>query len=176
MQQQQQQQQQQQRADYEPLNRNRLIALLGVIFAESSPGCTFVTDSVTSEGLESFLQDTLGLHHVRYLKGYANVIEKARELNNNNNNNNSNDTYIPPIGKSLLFFGWNGILLVVEDWVGRERWQAMVKPYPVILVSLCVNLMALPVSHLFTGDLLEEGFFDDTCIALPMIRISRSAY
>ena len=65
---------------YEPLNRNRLIALLGVVFAESSPGCTFVTDSVTSEGLETFLQDTLGLQHVRYLKGYANVIGKAKEL------------------------------------------------------------------------------------------------
>lgn len=65
---------------YEPLNRNRLIALLGVIFSESSPGCTFVTDSVTSEGLEDFLQNKLGLVHVRYLKGYANVIGKAREI------------------------------------------------------------------------------------------------
>jgi phosphomannomutase len=65
---------------YEPLNRNRLIALLGVIFSESSPGCTFVTDSVTSEGLEEFLQNKLGLVHVRYLKGYANVIGKAREI------------------------------------------------------------------------------------------------
>lgn len=65
---------------YEPLNRNRLIALLGVIFSESSPGCTFVTDSVTSEGLEDFLQNKLGLVHVRYLKGYANVIGKAKEI------------------------------------------------------------------------------------------------
>jgi phosphomannomutase len=65
---------------YEPLNRNRLIALLGVLFAETSPGCTIVTDSVTSEGLANFLQQDLGLHHVRYLKGYANVIAKAREL------------------------------------------------------------------------------------------------
>lgn len=29
---------------YEALNRNRLIALLAVIFQSSSPGCTFVTD------------------------------------------------------------------------------------------------------------------------------------
>lgn len=65
---------------YEPLHRNRLIALLGVIFADQSPGCAVVTDSVTSEGLSTFLHDTLGLHHVRYLKGYANVIQKAREL------------------------------------------------------------------------------------------------
>ena len=68
------------RSDYEPLNRNRLIALLGVIFQTISPGCTFVTDSVTSEGLSTFLEDDLGLNHVRYLKGYANVIGKAKEL------------------------------------------------------------------------------------------------
>ena len=64
---------------YDALNRNRLIALLGVIFSSTSPGCTFVTDSVTSEGLAKFLK-ALGLNHVRYLKGYANVIGKAKEL------------------------------------------------------------------------------------------------
>lgn len=68
------------RSDYEALNRNRLIALLGVVFARSSPGCTFVTCSVTSEGLTAFLEGKLGLKHVRYLKGYANVINKAKEL------------------------------------------------------------------------------------------------
>jgi phosphomannomutase len=68
------------RSDYEALNRNRLIALLAVIFSTSCPGCAIVTDSVTSEGLETFLQDDLGLQHVRYLRGYANVINKAREL------------------------------------------------------------------------------------------------
>ena len=67
-------------ADYEALNRNRLIALLGVIFSEQSPGCAIVTDSVTSNGLATFLQERLGLKHVRYLKGYNNVISKAREL------------------------------------------------------------------------------------------------
>jgi phosphomannomutase len=66
--------------DYEPLNRNRLIALLGVVFAKEYPGSTVVTCSVTSEGLSTFLQDTLGLKHVRYLKGYANVIRKAKEI------------------------------------------------------------------------------------------------
>lgn len=72
------------RADYEPLNRNRLIALMGVIFARASPGCAIVTCSSTSCGLEKFLQDELGLVHVRYLKGYANVINKAKSLTENN--------------------------------------------------------------------------------------------
>jgi hypothetical protein len=30
--------------------------------------------------LEAFLQDDLGLQHVQYFKGYANVINKARKL------------------------------------------------------------------------------------------------
>lgn len=66
---------------YEPLNRNRLIALMGVILAREHPnGCAVVTDSVTSEGLTTFLQDKLGLAHVRYIKGYQNVIDKAKQL------------------------------------------------------------------------------------------------
>lgn len=67
-------------SDYEVLNRNRLIAVLSVIFAQTSPGCAVVTDSVTSEGLAKFLTQTLGLQHIRYLKGYANVIGKAKEV------------------------------------------------------------------------------------------------
>ena len=70
--------------DYEPLNRNRLIALLGVLFSTDSPGCAIVTDSVTSNGLAKFLTKDLGLVHVRFLKGYANVINKAKSLNKQN--------------------------------------------------------------------------------------------
>ena len=68
------------KSGYEPLNRNRLIAMISVIFSASSPGCTIVTDSTTSEGLNRFLEDDLGLKHFRYLRGYANVIGKAKEL------------------------------------------------------------------------------------------------
>ncbi len=68
-------------SDYEPLNRNRLIALMGVIYARQSPGCAIVTDSVTSNGLSKFLEEDLNLMHVRYLRGYANVIQKAKSIN-----------------------------------------------------------------------------------------------
>lgn len=67
-------------SNYEAIHRNRLIALMGVIFARQSPGCTVVTCSVTSEGLSKFLQKDLGLRHVRHVKGYANVIHRARTL------------------------------------------------------------------------------------------------
>ena len=68
------------RSGYEPLNGNRMIALIGAIFASSSPGCTIVTDSTTSESLSAFLEQKLGLRHYRYVRGYANVIGKAAEL------------------------------------------------------------------------------------------------
>ena len=68
-------------SDYEPINRNRLIALMGVIYARQSPGCTIVTDSVTSNGLSKFLEEELNLRHIRYLRGYANVIRKAKSVN-----------------------------------------------------------------------------------------------
>ncbi len=67
--------------DYEPLNRNRLIALMGVIYARQSPGCAIVTDSVTSNGLTKFLEEELNLTHIRHLRGYANVIQKAKSVN-----------------------------------------------------------------------------------------------
>jgi len=74
------------KTSFEPLNRNRLIALLSVVFSRSSPGCTIVTDSVTSEGLADFI-NALGLIHYRYLKGYANVIGKAEQLNEQDGTN-----------------------------------------------------------------------------------------
>lgn len=67
-------------SQYEAIHRNKLIALMGVIFAHDSPGCAIVTCSVTSQGLAKFLTQDLGLSHVRYLKGYANVIQKAKTL------------------------------------------------------------------------------------------------
>jgi len=94
-------------SDYEPINKNRLIALLSVMFANTTPNkknhhkeennsssssdnnnnVYIVTDSTTSEGLTKFINNKLGLHHVRYLRGYANVINKAKELTYQQNKN-----------------------------------------------------------------------------------------
>jgi len=68
------------RSGYESLNGNRLIALISAIYSSSSPGCTIVTDSTTSERLNKFLEGNLGLNHYRFVRGYANVIGKAKEL------------------------------------------------------------------------------------------------
>ncbi|RVW32142.1 Retrovirus-related Pol polyprotein from transposon RE1 [Vitis vinifera] len=68
------------------LNRNRLIALMSAIVLEEHPGTTIVTDSVTSDGLTTFIEKKLGIvpsrgKHRRFKRGYKNVIDEAIRLN-----------------------------------------------------------------------------------------------
>ncbi|KAG6481643.1 hypothetical protein ZIOFF_058247 [Zingiber officinale] len=62
-------------------NRNRLIALLSAIVLKEHPGTTIVTDSVTSDGLTTFIEKKLGGKHHRFKRGYKNVIDEAIRLN-----------------------------------------------------------------------------------------------
>jgi phosphomannomutase len=63
------------------INRNRLIALLSRIVLQEHPGSYIVTDSVTSDGLTAFIENQGG-NHLRFKRGYRNVINKSIELNN----------------------------------------------------------------------------------------------
>lgn len=63
------------------LNRNRLIALMSAIVLEEHPGTIIVTDSVTSDGLTTFIEKKLGGKHHRFKRGYKNVIDEAIRLN-----------------------------------------------------------------------------------------------
>ena len=65
------------------INRNRLIALASYIALGTQKGATVVTDSVTSDGLKTYIEETLGGKHYRFKRGYKNVINKAIELCNN---------------------------------------------------------------------------------------------
>ena len=62
------------------INRNRLVALASCLALEKNPGGTVVTDSITSTGLNEFIEKHLGGKHYRYRRGYKNVINKAIEL------------------------------------------------------------------------------------------------
>ncbi len=66
--------------DGSEINRNRLIALISAILLEEKKG-TIVTDSVTSDGLATFIAAKGGRHH-RFKRGYKNVINEAIRLNN----------------------------------------------------------------------------------------------
>lgn len=63
------------------INRNRLVALAAAIALEGNDGGTVVTDSITSDGLKTFIESELGGTHYRYKRGYKNVINKAMQLN-----------------------------------------------------------------------------------------------
>lgn len=64
-------------ADGEELNRNRLVAVAAAIALEDTPGGAVVTDSVTSAGLTKFINEHLGGKHIRFKRGYKNVIDEA---------------------------------------------------------------------------------------------------
>ncbi|MDO5448294.1 MAG: phosphomannomutase/phosphoglucomutase [Clostridia bacterium] len=68
-------------SDGKEINRNALIALASVIALEGNEGGTIVTDSVTSSGLKTFIEETLGGKHHRFKRGYKNVINESKRLN-----------------------------------------------------------------------------------------------
>ena len=67
-------------SDGSELNRNRMIAMLAAILLREHPGTTIVTDSITSTGLAQFIA-AHGGRHLRFKRGYRNVINEALRLN-----------------------------------------------------------------------------------------------
>ena len=68
-------------ANGQEINRNRLIALTAATLLQNARG-TIVTDSVTSDGLTKFIEN-LGGKHVRFKRGYKNVIDEAKRREEN---------------------------------------------------------------------------------------------
>lgn len=63
------------------ISRNAIVAMAAALNAAEHPGTTVVTDSITSDQLTVYLEKCLGLKHLRFKRGYKNVINKAIELN-----------------------------------------------------------------------------------------------
>ncbi len=70
----------------EEINRNAIVALASVIALEGNEGGSIVTDSVTSDGLHEFIEETLGGKHIRFKRGYKNVIDEAIRRTNSGEN------------------------------------------------------------------------------------------
>lgn len=68
-------------SDGREINRDALIAMMAAILAPDYPNSTIITDSVTSDKLTAFLEGELHLKHHRYMRGYKNVINECRRLN-----------------------------------------------------------------------------------------------
>ncbi len=62
------------------INRNKLVALASYIALKDNKGGIIVTDSVTSDGLHTFIENDLGGVHHRFKRGYKNVIDEAIRL------------------------------------------------------------------------------------------------
>jgi hypothetical protein len=110
------------------------------------------SNSRSMAAIATFLASGIIHEYVWYLLFYTNIHQDR--------------VYVPLFGKQLLFFGWNGILLVMEYAVG---WEKLVSAIPKPIVTLLVVLMALPVGHLFTGDMIKGGYFSSLQLALPML-------
>ena len=63
------------------INRNSIVALAAALVSETHPGTTIVTDSVTSDELTVFIEQKLGCKHLRFKRGYKNVINESIRLN-----------------------------------------------------------------------------------------------
>lgn len=63
------------------INRNGIVALAAALISDTYPRTTVVTDSITSTQLTEFLIKELRLNHIRFKRGYKNVINKAIALN-----------------------------------------------------------------------------------------------
>ena len=63
------------------ISRNGIVAMAAALIAKEHPGTTVVTDSITSDELTEYLERCLGLRHLRFKRGYRNVINKSIELN-----------------------------------------------------------------------------------------------
>jgi len=63
------------------ISRNELIALISAVILEEHPGSVIVTDSITSTGLKWFIEEELAGIHLRFKRGYKNVINESKRLN-----------------------------------------------------------------------------------------------
>ena len=81
-------------------------------------------------------------------------------------------------GKQLIFFFWNGLLLLLEESrLGKILggvFGARLEPLPALIRSHLVILTALPVAHLFTEDLLDGGYFAHLKLAFPLLAIEQA--
>ncbi|MEM1484295.1 phosphomannomutase/phosphoglucomutase [Oscillospiraceae bacterium PP1C4] len=68
-------------SDGTEVNRDAIIAMMAAILSKDYPNTTIVTDSVTSDKLTDFLENTLKMKHHRFKRGYKNVINEAKRLN-----------------------------------------------------------------------------------------------
>uniref|UniRef100_A0A7S4QSP9 Wax synthase domain-containing protein n=1 Tax=Ditylum brightwellii TaxID=49249 RepID=A0A7S4QSP9_9STRA len=83
----------------------------------------------------------------------------------------SNCVY-PHYGKNVIFFGWNGVLIVFEYLLSQFYFVRKIRTkLPNIIITAMVLITALPIGHLFTGDWVAAGYYEQIQMAFPMFII-----
>mmetsp|Transcript_20238 Transcript_20238/g.29701 ORF Transcript_20238/g.29701 Transcript_20238/m.29701 type:complete len:378 (-) Transcript_20238:50-1183(-) len=87
------------------------------------------------------------------------------------------ESTIPSIryGKNIIFFGWNGILVMTESILSsnssfqKSWWMGRIRLLPPAFVTALVILSALPVAHLFIDDWIQVGYFSHVQVGMPLL-------
>ena len=84
-------------------------------------------------------------------------------------NNGEAQTFSPLYGKNMIFFTWNGMVMYIEQLIGHWyifQWMKYNLPPPIR--TFLVIMTSIPISHLFTGDWIVGGYFQDFTHGIPM--------
>ena len=88
------------------------------------------------------------------------IIEFGQDCNGVAGTNNTCYVVSPSYGKQIIFFSWNGILLVLENTkYGQQILCWGQKHLPRLVLGHLIVLLSLPVGHLFTGDVTISGSY-----------------
>ena len=137
-----------------PVNRNALIAMISAVILNEHPGSTIVTDSITSDGLTQFIEESLKGKHHRFQRGYKNVINESVRLNNAGE---ESWLAIETSGHAALkenYFLDDGAYLVAKLLVEMAKLNAKGRT----LTDLIANLEQPNESKEFRFTVLEEDF------------------
>ncbi|MFW5820167.1 MAG: phosphomannomutase/phosphoglucomutase [Bacteroidota bacterium] len=137
-----------------PVNRNDLIAMISAVVLKEHPGSTVVTDSITSEGLTKFIEEHLHGKHHRFKRGYKNVINEAKRLNEENE---ESWLAIETSGHAALkenFFLDDGAYLVAKLLVEMAKLKAQGKN----LKDLIIDLKRPVESKEFRLSIIDDEF------------------
>jgi Membrane bound O-acyl transferase family len=77
--------------------------------------------------------------------------------------------YVPLHGSHLLFFIWNGVVMLAEYAVGGTAVMNGIQKFPRPVLTCLTLMTVLPASHLFTDEYIASGFFSDYSIGYPII-------
>lgn len=128
-----------------------------------------VSSSKLLAALSTFIMSGLMHEYVWLLLFSPNVHEREEWLNMGKD--------VLPFGKQVVFFGWNGILVMLEYIVVGSSVATLFtwvpKTVPTPIVGILVVLVALPVAHWYTGDMIAFGCFSHMQQGFPLIIVNR---